>query len=406
MWINQPKLSFQFSDERSSLLQRSESLLKQLDQAGQDIRFEKAMLLRQKGITSAQVGQITEVQNQLGESLNLFRELRDLQRTAFVLRDWGFSSVLLGFQNDGYKMLQECILIEQRLGDKMSLSASLSSMRETIWLIQGDYTEHVHMVRDYLLSCEETGSTKLVATAKGELGAILLRQGKFSEGYSSIRESVAMLDQIGAMAEMYLYSLLLSEAQINLGQYEEAYRRCQTILTFYRKNSQYVLMGYNLILLGWAALGLGNFAEAKQYLEEAVVVEPALRINDRGLGLASLVYAEHRLLQKDQAISHLLKALQIMIDYRMAPVFMIALPAIAIYLAENGEIERGVELYALASQFSYVANSCLFDNIAGREISRLAEQLPDDVVVAAKSRGRVRDRMSTAKELFVEFQES
>ena len=85
---------------------------------------------------------------------------------------------------------------------------------------------------------------------------------------------------------------------------------------------------------------------------------------------------------------------------------MIALPAIAMYLAENGEIERGVELYALASQFSYVAYSCLFDNIAGQEISRLAEQLPNDVVVAAKSRGRVRDRMSTAKELFVEFQES
>ena len=319
IWINQPKLSFQFSDERSSLLQRSESLLKQLGQAGQDTRLEKGMLLRQMGIISAHVGRITEMQNQLGGSLNLFRELRDLRRTAFVLREWGFLSVLLGFQNDGYKMLQECILIEQRLGDKMSLSVSLSSMRETIWLIQGDYTEHEHLARNYFLSCEETGNTKLVATAKGELGAILLRQGKFSEGNTALRESVAMLDQIGAMAEMYLYSLFLSESQINLGQYEEAYRRCQTTLSFYRKNSQYVLMGYNLILLGWAALGLGNFAEAKQYLEEAVVVEPALRINDRGLGLASLVYVEQSLLQKDQAISHLIKALQIMIDYRMVP---------------------------------------------------------------------------------------
>ena len=82
-----------------------------------------------------------------------------------------------------------------------------------------------------------------------------------------------------------------------------------------------------------------------------------------------------------------------------------ALPGIALLIADQGETERAVELYALASTYGIVANSKWFDDIAGNEIATMAEDLPVEVVKAAKARGRKLDLWETAQELLVELEE-
>ena len=72
------------------------------------------------------------------------------------------------------------------------------------------------------------------------------------------------------------------------------------------------------------------------------------------------------------------------------------LPGIALLFADQGEVERAVELYALATTQGIVANSKWFDDIAGDEIARVAEGLPVEVVEAAKARGRGLDLWETA----------
>ena len=82
-----------------------------------------------------------------------------------------------------------------------------------------------------------------------------------------------------------------------------------------------------------------------------------------------------------------------------------ALPGIALLFTDQGEIERAVELYALASTFGIVANSKWFADIAGDEITEAAEKLPADVIEAAKARGRELDLWQTAEELLAEMEE-
>ena len=62
-------------------------------------------------------------------------------------------------------------------------------------------------------------------------------------------------------------------------------------------------------------------------------------------------------------------------------------------------------LYALASRYPLVTNSRWFDDVAGRDISAVAETLPPNVVVAAQDRGRARDLWTTAEELLATFTE-
>ena len=80
-----------------------------------------------------------------------------------------------------------------------------------------------------------------------------------------------------------------------------------------------------------------------------------------------------------------------------------ALPATALLLADRGEPERAVELYALASRYPYVAHSRWFEDAAGKHIAALAAGLPPDVVSAAQERGRARDLDATVEELLVEL---
>jgi hypothetical protein len=84
---------------------------------------------------------------------------------------------------------------------------------------------------------------------------------------------------------------------------------------------------------------------------------------------------------------------------------MTALPAMALLLAEQGEKERAVELYALASRYPFVAKSHWLEDVAGRHIAAVAATLPPDVVAAAQERGKARDLDSTVAELLEELED-
>ena len=80
------------------------------------------------------------------------------------------------------------------------------------------------------------------------------------------------------------------------------------------------------------------------------------------------------------------------------------LPGLALLLADEGQAERAVELYALASRHPLVANSRWFEDVAGRHIASVAATLPPEVVSAAQERGRARDLDATVAELLAEWE--
>jgi hypothetical protein len=69
------------------------------------------------------------------------------------------------------------------------------------------------------------------------------------------------------------------------------------------------------------------------------------------------------------------------------------------------DVERAVEVYALAARYPFVAHSRWFEDVAGKRISAAAaEALPPDMVAAAQERGRERDLWAVAEELLGELE--
>ena len=104
-----------------------------------------------------------------------------------------------------------------------------------------------------------------------------------------------------------------------------------------------------------------------------------------------------------QARRHVGGALWAAVHGRNIGAPMIALPAAALLLADAGQRERAVELYALASRFGFVANSRWFEDVAGKHIAAVAATLPPEMVAAAQERGRARDLWATTEELLEEL---
>jgi hypothetical protein len=82
---------------------------------------------------------------------------------------------------------------------------------------------------------------------------------------------------------------------------------------------------------------------------------------------------------------------------------LFGLVAAARVLADEGQIEHAIELYALVSRYPFVANSRWFGDVAGSQITALAANLPEAAVTAARQRGQARDLIATVVEFLTEL---
>ena len=114
----------------------------------------------------------------------------------------------------------------------------------------------------------------------------------------------------------------------------------------------------------------------------------------------------HRFFYVSNTNCHLCEALQASIEIRDVCMLMYALPVAALLLFDRGQLERAIEIYALASCYPFVARSTWFEAVIGQEIAAAAEALAPQVVAEARVRGRTRDLWATVEELLDELAES
>jgi hypothetical protein len=163
-----------------------------------------------------------------------------------------------------------------------------------------------------------------------------------------------------------------------------------------------------LIGLSCSYLGCVLLAEGAHTKAQVLFAESAQHLRDMeqgeelGWALAGLACAERALDHHVQARQLLHEALRIGVESssRGASLLsIVVLPAIALLLAEEGEVEWAVELYALALHYPFVARSRWYEDLFGLPISEAAAALPPGSVKAAEDRGRSRDVLATFSEL-------
>ena len=104
----------------------------------------------------------------------------------------------------------------------------------------------------------------------------------------------------------------------------------------------------------------------------------------------------------DAAWEHALRAVELL-SGRHYFWLLEAMAAAAAVLAERGEVERAVEIYALVNRHPYVANSRWFGDVFGSLVDKAAARLEPAEVAAAQARGAALDLWQAARDLLAEY---
>jgi tetratricopeptide (TPR) repeat protein len=218
-------------------------------------------------------------------------------------------------------------------------------------------------------------------------------------------ECLARANDLGFLSYQSWANVFLGWIKATQGQYAEARAYGELALSLDRDGD---LVGYDcyaLWLLGAVAIALDEREAAQGWLEKGVALARGHRVPEslpnHLLGITAL-----RRGQPSQARRYCFDALREVTKTRNVTELITVLPTMALYVANRNEVERAVELYALASRYPFIANSRWSEEVVGEPIAAMAATLPPDILTAAQERGRARDLWATADALLNELEDA
>jgi len=392
-------------DRSRKLIQKCLSLLESIELAEQETRFEQAVayLILPWVIKNTQ---ISETKEMAAKAVELFRSLDEPWWVGLALQNLGDLAISGGEIKIFY---EKSLALRQKHGDLRGTADSLVALG-----IQASFRWQFEKARPLFLEAldiyQELDDRHRMVDVYTSWGSQLVWEGKFVEARSlelEIQETFHDLGNNQSIAA-FLYVALCFPDQY-LGEYEAARNQAQFAIELFREVKYYQIAywtAFAIDILGRVALAEGSYSEAQDWFHECLAVYKAYDLPENiGQALACLGFVTRGLNQTPRTQDHIYEALRVAIDGESYLSLTHTLPGIALLFADQGEVERAVELYALAATQGIVANSKWFDDIAGEAVARAAEGLPAEVVEAAKARGRGLDLWEAAEGLLAELEE-
>jgi predicted ATPase/DNA-binding NarL/FixJ family response regulator len=381
------------------LAQNSLSVLERPEMADQDVRVIRGIVL----YTMSWVLSGEEAIQSAQESLRCFKTLGEHEWMSIMLNLLGHLTLSNLAESKTY--FQESLAIRRKLGDMGGMSHTLDPL-SLITARQGHFEKAEAMVIENLAITEELDDRLGIISRFGTLERILIWQGKFSEARALEQEILAAHQDLVNIQNPYVLTLAdVGLPDLYLGDYETARNQAQFAIDLFHDRLQ-IMSEYGTAVatstLGCVFLAERLYIEADDLFKECL---PILRASGRNFGRISACqgYVARGLNKISLAEASFLEFLSKSIIDEDYALLIHTLPGLALLYADQGEIERAVELYALASTQGIVANSKWFADIAGDEIAKMAEELPKDVQEQATERGRALDLWDTAAIVMGEF---
>ncbi len=386
------------------LLRQSQALIGKLESSQRDMQAERAFVLLRMGEVvydsdRREAGRLFE------QSLVLYRTLGDRWRTAHVLRALGSITLNVGDYSRAKQLYKESLVIRRALGDQWGIANSLQGLGR-VALSLGEIEEGERLVREGIAISEEIGDQAGIVKGLGNLAVLLPWSGKFAEAQAILEKSRAICEDMGFRVGLVYTVAHLSTTKGHLGEYEPARSLAYQCLTLAREINHSWALGDSLIVLGGVALVEQDYDKAWQFFQESLsVYREAGQQETTGFALVFSAVAALRLGQLSLARRTLCEALRMVAAIGAFEPSVATLAAVALFLIEQGQPERAVELYATVSRYPLVSDSCWYQDLFGRHIAAAAAKLLPEVVAAAQESSRVLDLDATVAELLAELGE-
>lgn len=339
-------------------------------------------------------------------SLQLYSHLGDAWRTANALAGLGFIAHHAGNFKQAVEIYSAALDLHRTLGDPRGIAHTLVDLGQST-LRQGLVEMGEGYIKEGVAIFEQIGDMAGVVRGWFELARLYFWIGEFARSCELTEEASRIFNDLGILDQYIFASLSFGQGLSHLGKYSQAITTEISGIPLAQELGACREIGMAYVILGMAYLGQGDFVQAEEWARKGIQQYRDLHQREElTLALALLIYAQRRLGYSRQTRIYLWEILQLGLDTGGLSPILYALVAEALLLVDRGEVERGIEIYALAERYPFVEKSRWFEDIAGRELSAAAESLPPTVVAAARERGRGRDVWESAAELLGELERS
>jgi tetratricopeptide (TPR) repeat protein len=334
----------------------------------------------------------------------LYRLVGNTWREAQVLTSLAMVASAHGHYQKAEIFLDESLAIQRSLGDTIGMADTLKEMSTTLAEF-GDFKKMALFVQEHAIILRELSSPAQLAENLMIESVNVCYLGRFAESARLMEEAIVIYENLGNQSRCMLLRCLLGWVEVNEGLYDQGCEHYQASLTVARQLGDLYGIALNLLGLSEIFLIRREYAQARQVLEESVPLYCQVHQEDElSISLAELADIEFRLGLFQQARSHLRESLQIAAETGSWQACLFVAGKTALFMTMQEEAEKGVELYALATRYPYLGDSCFWEDTAGKRIAEFATGLPEEVVTAAKERGRQRNLHATVRELLGEFE--
>jgi tetratricopeptide (TPR) repeat protein len=387
---------------RSELTEKCLSLLHRPAFAVPDARRDRAFVLLKVGDTMSDhdPGRGREL---CLRSLALYRELDDRWAIGQAQGLLALMAWVVGDYDQAEQRLEEKLDIARSLGDATQTCAATSWLARVAFM-RGRAEACAHWAQEYAVLLRGQRNPMLVPDGINIRAIASVLAGQHAAGDAFYDACKAIYRERGYHLVSARMDAWQSSVKVHLGLYQEARPLARSGLRVGRETDTPEEVGLGLYGLGCVALAEGSYEQAQRQLQESLAAFRGYQGRAHtGQVLGALACAACRLGRHAQARQYICEALRTGVEIGSTLPALHALPAMALLLASEGQGERGVALYALASRHPYVANSRWFEDVVGRHVAAAAATLPAEVVAAAQERGRARDLEAAARELLAEL---
>ncbi len=365
------------NEQASQLLYQAETLIKSSAFATQDTHPERTAILTVQGTVAYHQGEFEKTRQLFEQSLASYRRRGDR---------WQEAKTLLALEKFSRNLLESGSLkqyLHEILASKELVLQSLAIFRS--------FEDHANIARGLL-----------------GLGNVHLMLGQANEAQLALEECIRLCKALGhrnnTTLNLAIGALGLVKG-MHFGLYEQMEKEGQILIDLAQELgfSEGRMLGSSLV--GNVALVQGAYEETEQIFQE-ILSSLNQQKGDRNYmasTLALLGHATHKLGRNVQMQQYLTQSLQITAEIRAVRGAGYGLPLAALLFADAGDVERAIEIQALAWSLPSIANSRWWEDAAGQQLTKAASTLPSNIVAAAQARGQKRNLWATIDELLAIF---
>jgi len=370
---------------------------------GEDTRYEQAFLYSMKAIMAIESGILETAKDLLEHSLALFKEIDHKYGASETLFEMAWLSSHQGETEAVKHYFIKSLELKRQIGDHFGLANELYQMavQEAFQLGNIESAKELYWESSDLF--QDLGDTISNARALRIMDDLYIISGWFEVALVTRQKMMKLHQNLGDTAGIGWQYAQLGEAYYHLGDYENAERDGRRALAVLQNKIYPNEQAYARWQLGMTLLGAGQAEAARGFFQECVeVYKDGNRKDGIGSAYAGLARADFALAAYDQAWEHALASIRYLAEFRHIFWMFYALATVALLLAHEGLIERGIEVYSLISRYDFVANSRWFEDVFGHFIDSASAELAPEKLRAARERAQSLDVWETAQELLDE----